>query len=228
VTSPQFTSVSRAVRGSVTQTFSSTRSFTIPGEAPGVSIGPANPYPSTISVSGLTNGVITDVNLVLEDFSHTHPKDVDILLSLNDGRQALVMSDVIDGDDATDVDLTLDDEAQALLPETGSLMDGTFRPTNVEYYADTFAAPAPALDGNLALSVFDGANPNGTWHLWVMDNSDGDYGDLGGWALQITAEVAVDTVDEQVPTGVDEPLATGTDTKQQKKDKKKGKGKRRR
>jgi hypothetical protein len=32
-----------------------------------------------------------------------------------------------------------------------------------------------------------------------MDNVVGDYGDLGGWALQITAEVDTGTVDERVP-----------------------------
>jgi subtilisin-like proprotein convertase family protein len=44
--------------------------------------------------------------------------------------------------------------------------------------------------------VFDGADPNGTWNLWVMDKGDGDSGDLGAWALQVTAEV-----DVQVPGG---------------------------
>ena len=44
----------------------------------------------------------------------------------------------------------------------------------------------------------DGANPNGTWQLWVTDDASGDTGDIGGWALRITAEVDLATVDEQV------------------------------
>src|SRR5688572_7916845 len=73
---------------------------------------------------------------------------------------------------------------------------GTFRPTNIARFDDTFAAPAPALNGNVALSGFDGADPNGTWSLWVMDNGGGDYGDLAGWSLQITAEVDVQVPDQ--------------------------------
>ena len=72
----------------------------------------------------------------------------------------------------------------------------------------------------MALSTFDGADPNGTWQLWVMDDASGDVGDIRGWALRITAEVDLATVDEQVPTSSD-PI-------QNTKIKKKAKGKRRR
>jgi subtilisin-like proprotein convertase family protein len=41
--------------------------------------GPANPYPSTISVSGLT-GTIVDVNVTLNNLSHTCTGDIDVLL----------------------------------------------------------------------------------------------------------------------------------------------------
>lgn len=37
-----------------------------------------------------------------DDLIHTYPRDVDILLSKNDGRQALALSDVIGGTDALD------------------------------------------------------------------------------------------------------------------------------
>jgi hypothetical protein len=83
------------------------------------------------------------------------------------------------------------DEAAAPLPET-SLQSGTFRPTYDP--ADSviaFNAPAPSADGNAALSVFDGSNPNGTWRLFVQDDfGPGDSGSIAGdWALGITAEV---------------------------------------
>jgi subtilisin-like proprotein convertase family protein len=156
----------------------------------------AVPYPSAIAVTGLANGIITDVNLILEDFTHQYVGDVDILLSNGDGRRALVMSDVSE-DPITSIDLTLDDEAAASVPENRPA-SGIFQPTDLTDPSgpDTFAAPAPAPDGSMALSTFDGANPNGTWQLFVMDDAGGgDHGDLGGWALQITAEV-----DVQVPT----------------------------
>ena len=229
VTTPQFTTVTRTVRGPVTQTFRSTAPITIPAGAPGATKGNANPYPTTIDVSGFANGAITDVDLVLNDFTHPVPEDVDILLSAPDGRRALVMSDAGRIFRVTNIDLTLDDEAAAALPQF-QLDSGDFRPTDFSSAGDTpdaFAAPAPALDGRVALSTFDGANPNGTWQLFVVDDASGDVGDLRGWTLRITAEVDTATVDEQVPTGVEEPLSTTPDTKKSKKGAKK-KGKRRR
>jgi len=188
----------------VTQTFTSAGPITIPTGAPTADKGPANPYPSAIAVSGLKNGVITDVNLILTDLTHSHHDDLDILLSTSDGRRALVMSDVGDSSNVADIDLTLDDEAAASMPYQGGsesdLSSGTFQPTDIDRSAitgpDTFAAPAPAPDGHVALSTFNGADPNGTWQLFVMDNNGGDYGDLAGWALQITAEVDVQVPDQ--------------------------------
>jgi hypothetical protein len=162
---------------------------------------------------------------LLNDFTHKVPEDVDILLSKDGGRRALVMSDVGRIISVTNVDLTLDDEAAAPLPGI-DLASGTFRPTDLSSAGqppDTFDAPAPAPDGSVALSTFDGANPNGTWQLWVMDDASGDTGDLRGWALRITAEVDLVTVDEQVPADIDQQQSA----KSKKKSKSKGKGKRR-
>lgn len=184
----------KTVRQSVTRTFTSTDPLTIPGGAPTNDKGPASPYASAIAVSGFRNGKITDVNLIITDLTHSCYCDLDILLSTSDGRQALVMSDVGDGPDVTDedIDLILDDEAAASMPggEFTVLRSGTYRPTNIDGFSeDTFDAPAPAPNGNVALSTFDGTDPNGTWQLWVMDNAAGDYGDIESWALEITAEV---------------------------------------
>jgi subtilisin-like proprotein convertase family protein len=193
---PKTTTVTRTVRQPVTQTFTSTQAITIPNGAPTTTKGPATPYPSAIEVSGLTNGTITDVNLILDDVTHSYVSDLDILLSTSAGSRALVMSDVGALVGATDVDLTLDDEAEASLPND-RLSSGTFRPTDLGLVADTFAAPAPAPNGNVTLSTFDGVDPNGTWQLWVVDDRDDDVGDIASWALQITAEVDVQ-VPEQV------------------------------
>jgi hypothetical protein len=221
-TTPQTTTISRTVRGPVTQTFTSAGPITIPAGAPGTTKGNADPYPSVIEVSGLPNGVITDIDLLLQDFTHPVPEDVDILLTKDDGRRALVMSDVGRIFRVTNIDLTLDDEAAASLPQT-ELDSGIFRPTDISAAgqpADTFPAPAPALDGSVALSTFDGADPNGTWQLFVVDDASGDVGDLRGWALRITAEVDTATVDEQVPITKDP--STGAKAKKKKN---KGKGK---
>jgi hypothetical protein len=199
------TTVTRTVRGPVTQTFTSAGTITIPAGAPGTTKGNANPYPSKIEVSGLPNGVITDVDLLLQDFSHAVPEDVDILLSAPDGRRALVMSDAGRIFRVTNIDLTLDDEAAAPLTQF-ELDSGTFRPTDFSSAGDvpdTFTAPAPALDGSVALNTFDGANPNGTWQLFATDDASGDTGDFRAWALRITTEVDTGTVDQRVPVKKD-------------------------
>jgi hypothetical protein len=202
---PRTTTVQRAVRGPLTQTFLSTEKIAIPAGAPGTTKGSAHPYPSTIQVGGFANGVITDVDLLLLDVTHKVEEDIDILLSKDDGRRAVVMSDAGRIFSVTDLDLTLDDEAATPLPN-GQLSSGVFRPTDIDVPGqepDTFAAPAPAPDGSVALSAFDSANPNGTWQLFVTDDASGDTGDIAGWALRITAEVDLAMVDEKAPAGKD-------------------------
>ena len=185
----------RTKRTTVTRTFTSTQSLTIPNGASTDDEGPADPYPSAIAVSGLRHGTITDVNLILTDLTHSHYDDLDIMLSAPDGHRALVMSDVGDIPDVLgeDLDLILDDEAATELPdESAYLRSGSYRPTDYDKdrdSEDTFDVPAPSPDGHIVLSTFDGADPNGTWQLWVMDNGSGDHGDIGSWALEITAEV---------------------------------------
>ena len=98
------------------------------------------------------------------------------------------------------------------------LRSGTFRPTDVLAIDDTFASPAPAPNGSVALSTFDGADPNGSWQVWVMDNGPGVAGDIrGGWELRITAEVDLATVDEQVPIDSDSIQNTKTKKKGKKR-----------
>jgi subtilisin-like proprotein convertase family protein len=176
----------KTVRQEVTRTFSSTDPIVIP-VVPDADNAPASPYPATIEVSGFTHGVITDVNLIFDDLTHAYPRDIDVLLSKSDGRHAMVLSDV-GSVPATDIDFILDDEAATSVPD-GPWTNGTFRPTEAGDDEDPYVAPAPIPDGSVALSTFDGADPNGVWQVWVVDDGSGDNGDLAGWALEITAEV---------------------------------------
>jgi subtilisin-like proprotein convertase family protein len=166
--------------------FSNAGAITIPNPpSTGASTGvPSAPYPSTISVSGIT-GTVTKVTATLNSFSHTFPSDVDVLLVGPGGQKLLLMSDVGGGTDAVGATLTFDDSAAAI---GATVVSGTFRPTN-SGTGDAFPAPAPAgpyPDPQL-LSVFNGVDPNGTWSLFVVDDASLDIGSIaGGWSLTIT------------------------------------------
>jgi hypothetical protein len=176
----------------VTLVFSSSDSDSnlIPGSG---TSGPASIYPSTIEVSGFTNGVILDLNVILTNLRHQVDRHVDILLAARHlpGRNATIMADAGGQVGIDDVDLVLDDADAFALPANKPITTGSFRPTNYGGTTNVFAAPAPAPTGNSALSTFNGQNPNGTWELFVMDDSSPETGRLRGWGLQITAEVDV-------------------------------------
>lgn len=178
----------------VTKTFQNTSSIIIPAGAPTTAYGPASPYPSASNALGLKRGKIKDVNVTLRTFEHTCPDDVDVLLVGPRGQNAIIMSDVggCSVTPANGLTLGLDDEAAGSLPDNGQLSSGTFKPTNAVTLggnADPFTG-APAPGGAVALSTFDGTNPNGTWSLYVYDDADQDTGQFfGGWSLQIKARV---------------------------------------
>ncbi len=175
----------------------------------------ATPYPSTIDVSGLS-GTITDVDVTLNGLGHGHPTDVDILLAGPGGGALEVLSDVPADDDqglgacdaAAGIDLTFSDQAAGKLPGDQPLTTGTYRPTDYALAGvpgecggggDSFpSAPAPT---GTTLDIFNGTNPNGTWSLYVTDDSDGDTGTIaGGWSIAITTTTPTPTPCT-IPTG---------------------------
>ena len=98
------------------------------------------------------------------------------------------MGDCGGGTDVVDVDVTFDDAAATGIPDAGPLTTGTFRPTYIGSSVSTFPAPAPAPPYSLMLSSLNGTIQNGTWSLYVIDDSLGDLGDIGmGWSITITA-----------------------------------------
>jgi hypothetical protein len=106
------------------------------------------------------------------------------------------MSDVGFNDDVSGLQITLDDQAGASLPNGGPLESGTFQPTNEtgtledDAADDPFSAPAPTPNDNTELATFKGAKPDGEWRLFVVDDFDDDSGELAnGWKLEITAKV---------------------------------------
>ena len=161
-----------------TTTFANTTSILIPDS------GPATPYPSTISISGVA-GIVSDVTVTVSNLSHAFPNDVEMLLTGPSGQNAVVMAGTGGPNAITNVTLTFDDAAPLFLPSPGQIVSGTFKPT--ENIAASLPPPAPAGPHGTLLSTFDGSDPNGTWSLYVFDNSPGDSGNIAnGWSLNLT------------------------------------------
>jgi hypothetical protein len=148
--------------------------------------GHGDPYPSEISVSGMT-GPVTDVDVTFKTLSHAYPSDLDTLLVGPKGQTVVLMADAGGNTAISSLDFTFDDAASATLPVSAPITaGGTYRPTNGSAFNGT--APAPAGPYGATLSVFNGTDPNGTWSLYAFDDfpSTGGGSIDGGWRLRVT------------------------------------------
>lgn len=173
------------------QVFSNPNPITINDNAP------ASPYPSTVVVSGITPGAtITDVNVRLTGMSHVWPDDIGVLLVDPTGNfKVRLMTDAGGNGPITNVNLTFDDQAPNQLPDNTQIISGTYRTIQGTPHPEdppgaghdpNFPAPAPASPYSNFLNAFNGINPNGTWKLYVDDDTMPDAGTIsGGWSLDI-------------------------------------------
>jgi hypothetical protein len=53
----------------------------------------ATPYPSNATVSAVTGNIVTKIQVILSQFSHAYPADVDVLLVGPQGQRCMLMSD---------------------------------------------------------------------------------------------------------------------------------------
>ena len=175
--------------GGAPATFSNTGMITVNDNAA------ATPYPSNVTVSGLTGNKIMRLNLT--GLTHTFPADLDILLVGPGGQKFMAMSDMGGSDDVATINLVLTDAATNAIP-TALLTSGTYRPGNTDTTTDAMPAPAPASPYNnpapagaaTFASTFgtDGSAMNGTWSLYVKDDAGQDLGTIaGGWSLTFEA-----------------------------------------
>ncbi len=145
-------------------------------------IGTASPYPIALEVSGLS-GTIDDVAVRLNNLTHTYPEDLDVLLVGPGGQSSMFMSDVGGWGDVANVNLAFRDGA--LPPPDRQLLSGTFAPTNISPN-ESLPGPAPTGPYAVALSGFNGTNPNGTWRLYIEDDFTTDVGALAGFTLDFS------------------------------------------
>ena len=145
--------------------------------------GAANPYPSTITVSGFGSS-IANITVTLNGLTHGFLPDLDILLVGPNGQAVMLMSDT-GGGNASSLNLVFDDAAPTGVPASGA-SSGIYRPTDLEP-GDTLPNPAPPGPYSTSLSSFVGSDPNGQWQLFIVDDAALDSGVLsGGWSLNIT------------------------------------------
>ena len=182
--------------GFVPASFTNSGSIAIPAANSAVSGGgAADPYSSDIAVSGLS-GTISDLNVKINNFSHSYPDDVVMLLVAPTGENFILQSDVGGENTVTNISYTFDDQAAASIGDSGPYPNNNafVKPSSVGSN-EILSAPAPPppynqpapADVATLKSVFGGLNPNGTWKLFVFDFFAGNSGSIGGgWSLDIT------------------------------------------
>ena len=175
---------------------------------------------SAIAVTGQT-GTVAKVRVTLNGTGFDFPAHLDILLLAPGGQRAMLMSDACSSGSFSNAGaLTFDDSAGGEIADNCGIQStgGTFRPTDRpattgdDPATDAFEAPAPTSGPYPAtLSGFAGAAPNGSWVLYIFDDTfmGANNVDLG-WSLNL------DLTPPAAP-------ASGTTTKPAKKCKKKGK-----
>jgi uncharacterized repeat protein (TIGR01451 family) len=185
---------------SSTQTSANTNIILIPDPAAPnppypMESGPAKPYPSAITVSNFV-GLLGKVSVTLSNFSHTYPSDVNVLLVAPGGANALIMSHA-GNQPVVGLNLTFDDAAPEPLPAAGTLASGVWQPTaySPAPLLGGFPSSAPAGPYPTVLSALNAVNANGTWSLYVFDDSAGDSGSISnGWSLALTTITPVNQI----------------------------------
>lgn len=173
----------------------------------------ANPYPSSITVTGATANTFR-VRVTLYDYYHELPDNVDVLLVGPNGAKYALVADVGGPTAVTTnnaVTLTFADYPNAVLPDAGPLTTGIFKPTTCEPVT-AFAAPAPVgpyvepgctvarTNDKTLLGSFGGVTANGVWSLYIEDDGaiagrplapEFVRGEVkGGWGIELLPSTA--------------------------------------
>ncbi len=163
----------------------------------------ANPYPSTINVTGGPANV-GSVRVTLYDLSHSLPDNIDVLLVGPNGAKYVLFADS-GGSLPVNATLTFSDVSGAVLQDAGQLATGEFKPTTYETPISNFPSPAPLAPyvepgsslsrpaGQTLAGNFGNQNGNGVWSLFVRDDNAAlppgtAVGQIaGGWGLELIA-----------------------------------------
>lgn len=175
------TYVVRVTRAAESREFNSPGGIFIPDG------GEANPYPSTINVSGLAWA--SKLTVRINGLTHSWPDDVNILLMAPDGRVCVLLSDAGGGFPVNGLGITFDDSAGSFAPDYSSLGAGEvlYAPTNYNFpvvaenppndYENGFGELGTSLQELLSGAI------DGDWKLFVLDDYPADSGGISSWSL---------------------------------------------
>jgi len=144
---------------------------------------PASPYPSSITIGGVTQP-IGKVTVTLTGMTHGFIADLDALLVGPGGQKILLLAGAAIGAGANNVTLTFDADAAAPLPQSNTTVSsGTYQPSI--YLTSELDPPAPTEPYEDTLDDLIGTSPNGTWSLYMRDWEVEDDGVVAqGWSIQ--------------------------------------------
>ena len=155
----------------------------------------ANPYPSTINVSGAL-GAVSQITVTLSNYTHLSSGDVGALLVGPAGQKTLLMANAGGFSSVNNLWVKFDDAAVNSLPQSSAPTSGAYKPTSFAPLPP-FPAPAPSGTYSNTLSAFTGSNPNGTWSLFVIDDTSPGAGVISnGWSLAITRSSSIPTASD--------------------------------
>lgn len=174
----------------------------------------AQPYPSTITVSGV-NGAVNRVTVALAGLTHTYTRDLGVLLVGPRGQKVVLMRKA--GGKGTgaavgNVNLTFADSATSALPSNTQINSGTHRPSDFAPGAN-LPVSAPAGPYAQTLGAFNNVDPNGVWSLYVADTEPEDVGTITrGWSLAFSTEKTEVNTAPAISTIANQTIVRGTAT----------------
>ncbi len=176
-------------------------------------VGPASPYPSSITVSGMT-GLVNDVNVHLFGGDPHHrpghrpparrPRRAEHRGDVRRRQRRRFWHHATPTSPSTTM-------RHPQVPATGSITGNCQLPADEQRRRRHLPGTGSDPSTNTLLNTaFSGIDPNGTWSLYAVDDLNGDTGSIsGGWSLTITtAETAVATA--TAVTSAPNPSTTGT------------------
>lgn len=172
-------------------------------------LGPADPYPSSIPVAGVS-GTVTKVTVGFTDLDNTdETDDLSFMLQGPGGQTVRLMNGAGGMGGAFNVNLIFELGRRRSFGVPGACQGRV----------QAHRQPARRLHGGpgtpppygQALSTFDGVDANGDWRLFMVDYEIPGNGSLKAWSLNITTEADPD------PPGPDpEKLTLELDASKQK------------